>query len=249
MLLNLAFGKDQQPETAHNHKKTTRANAIGDEKSLLRGVPLPINSVLNGTTHTASSHALPTHHTPKTQHTISKTYQTRRFIMTTKGRCLQNYIHKQQIEQTRILNNCISNRKTTPATEPTHRPTCTPSTGDSSASPAREVSKSPKVMATSNPADPIYNLDPHPVFTPQGKDPQDIFVMNKSPTVDPFTRTSDPQNPACLQILLDQIKVSTDLTTGERTAVEQLITEFANCFVLSMGEVIPVADAIHCLNI
>ena len=83
-----------------------------------------------------------------------------------------------------------------------------------------------------------------------GKDPQDVFIdTDHADKANVFTCTTNPQNPARLAILLDQIHVGPDLSPEERLAVQQLITEFADCFALSMAEVIPVDDAIHRLNI
>lgn len=115
--------------------------------------------------------------------------------------------------------------------------------------PTREVSAPPIATTTPSPANPVYNLDA-PIIAPfQGKDPQDIFVPSNNPTKDTFTRTSDPQNPARLKMLLNQIGIRSDLTPTEKSTVTQLIIEFADCFALSMGEVIPVTGAVHHLNI
>ncbi|KAI0066287.1 hypothetical protein BV25DRAFT_1879439, partial [Artomyces pyxidatus] len=64
-----------------------------------------------------------------------------------------------------------------------------------------------------------------------------------------FTRTTDAWNPARIEELLRQITIGTDLTTEEREAVKNLVVEFADCFALSVSEVLPVESAAHHLNL
>jgi hypothetical protein len=64
-----------------------------------------------------------------------------------------------------------------------------------------------------------------------------------------FTRKTEPFNPKRVAAILDDITIGTDLTEEQRKEVRTLIAEFADCFALSMSEVLPVPGANHQLNI
>jgi len=64
-----------------------------------------------------------------------------------------------------------------------------------------------------------------------------------------FTRLTDPQQPKRVAAILEDVTIGVDLSPEQRTQVESLLTEFADCFALSLGEVLPVKGAEHHLNI
>ena len=64
-----------------------------------------------------------------------------------------------------------------------------------------------------------------------------------------LTRKTDPNNPARVKAILSEITIGQDLTPDQRTQVEDLISEYAVCFALSMSEVLPVEGAAHRLDI
>jgi hypothetical protein len=67
------------------------------------------------------------------------------------------------------------------------------------------------------------------------------------PTV--LTRKTDPHNPARVEAILGEITVGQDLSPEQVKRVRRMISEHANCFALSMSEVIPVEGAAHRLDI
>ena len=64
-----------------------------------------------------------------------------------------------------------------------------------------------------------------------------------------FTRATDPCNPLCVAKILKHISISNDLTPEEKHKVRTLITEFADCFALSVWEVLPIPGAEHHIHI
>jgi hypothetical protein len=70
---------------------------------------------------------------------------------------------------------------------------------------------------------------------------------NFEPTL--LTRKTAPHNPARVKAILDEITVGQDLTLDQRDSVRQLISQYAECFALSMSEVTAVAGATLCLDI
>ena len=64
-----------------------------------------------------------------------------------------------------------------------------------------------------------------------------------------LTRKTDPHNPARVKAILDEITIGQDLTPEQRERVRETISEFAECFALSMSEVTPVEGAAHRLDI
>ncbi len=64
-----------------------------------------------------------------------------------------------------------------------------------------------------------------------------------------FSRASAPFKPERIAKILREVQIGPDLSVAERERVEALITHFADCFALSVSEVLPIPDAIHQLNI
>lgn len=64
-----------------------------------------------------------------------------------------------------------------------------------------------------------------------------------------FTRLTDPQQPKRVAAILEDVTIGPDLNPEQREQVQALLTEFADCFALSLGEVLPVKGAEHHLNI
>ena len=64
-----------------------------------------------------------------------------------------------------------------------------------------------------------------------------------------FTRTTDPHNPRCVAEILKQVSISLDLSEDEWEKAKALIAEYADCFVLSVREVLPIPGAEHCIHI
>ena len=58
-----------------------------------------------------------------------------------------------------------------------------------------------------------------------------------------LTRKTDPHNPARVKAILDEITLGPDLTPAQRESIRALISEFAECFALSMSEVTTVEGA------
>ena len=76
---------------------------------------------------------------------------------------------------------------------------------------------------------------------------QPVTTKIFEPTV--LTRKTDPNNPERVKAILSEITIGQDLTPEQRTQVEDLISEYAVCFALSMSEVSPVEGAAHRLDI
>ncbi|KAJ3804357.1 hypothetical protein F5876DRAFT_83317 [Lentinula aff. lateritia] len=53
----------------------------------------------------------------------------------------------------------------------------------------------------------------------------------------------------CVKEILRKVKIGPELSADQRRKVEQLLSEYADCFALSVGEVRPVKNAVHRLNI
>ena len=79
-----------------------------------------------------------------------------------------------------------------------------------------------------------------------GTEQPDIVKVFK-PTL--LTRKTDPNNPARVRAILSEITIGEDLDPSQRAQVEELISEYAVCFALSMSEVTPVEGATHRLDI
>jgi hypothetical protein len=66
---------------------------------------------------------------------------------------------------------------------------------------------------------------------------------------DIYTRHTEPFKAECVKRILSQVTVRPDITLEQHSKVEELITEFADCFTLAMTEVNAVPGAVHKLNI
>ncbi len=64
-----------------------------------------------------------------------------------------------------------------------------------------------------------------------------------------LTRATDPFQPKRVQAILDVIQLGDDLTEDEKMKVRELIMQYADCFALSVKEVLPIPGAVHRLNV
>jgi hypothetical protein len=64
-----------------------------------------------------------------------------------------------------------------------------------------------------------------------------------------FTRATDPHNPRRVAEILKNVSVGTDLSDEQRGQVHDLLSEFADCFALSVREVLPIPGAEHRMHI
>lgn len=60
-----------------------------------------------------------------------------------------------------------------------------------------------------------------------------------------FTRQTDPFKPKRVAEILRQIKIGSDVSAEEREQIIALVAEFADCFALSVREVLPIPGAEH----
>ena len=60
-----------------------------------------------------------------------------------------------------------------------------------------------------------------------------------------FTRNTDPHNPRRVAEILENVSIGTDLSDEQQGRVHDLIAEFADCFALSVREVLPIPGAEH----
>ena len=64
-----------------------------------------------------------------------------------------------------------------------------------------------------------------------------------------FIRQQDPFSQRWVDVVLKAIEIVDDMTVEQKEVVDSLITKYANCFTLSVREVIPAKDATLWLNI
>ncbi|KIM71879.1 hypothetical protein PILCRDRAFT_42565, partial [Piloderma croceum F 1598] len=64
-----------------------------------------------------------------------------------------------------------------------------------------------------------------------------------------FTRATNPHNPRRVAEILKNISVGTDLSNEQRGRVYDLLSKFADCFALSVREVLPIPGAEHRMHI
>lgn len=64
-----------------------------------------------------------------------------------------------------------------------------------------------------------------------------------------FTRKTEPRKPERIAKIIELIEIGDDVSPEERKTIQDLIAEFADCFALSVGEVLPVNNAVHKLDI
>ena len=124
------------------------------------------------------------------------------------------------------------------------------------ASPPSRVAETTKIEEVNEPSEPkpneewnhLWTLDPvaGSSTTHPGTEQPDISKMFE-PTL--LTRKTDPHNPARVEAILAEITLGPDLTPTQRESVRQLISEYAECFALSMSEVTTVEGATLPLDI
>ncbi len=87
------------------------------------------------------------------------------------------------------------------------------------------------------------------------EDGDNAEVGDVQPEIDPyadkslFTQETDPYNMCHVRAILDEITIGDDLTGDQRQTVVDFVTEFADCFALSMSEIRSVPDATHKIDI
>lgn len=64
-----------------------------------------------------------------------------------------------------------------------------------------------------------------------------------------FTRATDPHNPRRVSEILKQVAIGLDLSEEQRSRAHSLIAEFADCFALSVREVLPIPGTEHHIHI
>ena len=74
-------------------------------------------------------------------------------------------------------------------------------------------------------------------------------AVDASPEDVIFTHHTDPFLPAHIEKIIELVKIGEDITTAQCKEVKSLITEFADCFALSLSEVNLIPGAVHKLNI
>ncbi|GAW03058.1 Retrovirus-related Pol polyprotein from transposon opus Includes: ame: Full=Protease [Lentinula edodes] len=77
-------------------------------------------------------------------------------------------------------------------------------------------------------------------------------ALDQSDNANLFTRNDGEAGafrPERVKEILRKVRIGENLSADQRTRVEQLLSEYADCFALSVGEVRPVKGAVHRLNI
>jgi hypothetical protein len=64
-----------------------------------------------------------------------------------------------------------------------------------------------------------------------------------------FTRTTDPHNPWRIAEILKHVTIGPNLSEEQQNKARDLITEFTDCFALSVHEVLPIPCAEHHIHI
>jgi hypothetical protein len=88
-----------------------------------------------------------------------------------------------------------------------------------------------------------------PVKDPDGEPGTEQPEFEVGGDISVFTQSTDPRNPRRVEALLDTVTIGPDLTVEQRQEVREFVTEFADCFALSMKEVLPIPGAEHTMNI
>ncbi|TFY75650.1 hypothetical protein EWM64_g8362 [Hericium alpestre] len=110
--------------------------------------------------------------------------------------------------------------------------------------PSREVPPHMSCDTVLGDIDPIFAIDP--------VDPSVEVWPTMFDPADPksvFTRSTDPFNPICVAAILEQVTIGSSLSPEQRHIVITLLTDFADCFALSVSEVKHVDGAFHHLDI
>jgi transposase InsO family protein len=109
--------------------------------------------------------------------------------------------------------------------------------GGSDEPPSRGVPTCPIDRHETTPADsPCFVL---PVTNASEASPEDTI----------FTRQTDPFLQARVSKILELVQIGDDITAAQCTEVKSLISEFADCFALSLNEVNLIPGAVHKLNV
>lgn len=104
--------------------------------------------------------------------------------------------------------------------------------------------------ATGNTEEPVWYIGPNAPPNVDTDDPgEEVPDMFPEGDRTLYTRRTDPFKPQRVEAVLDAIRIGDDLTPEQRQQVRNLVTEYADCFALSVSEVIPVPGAIHRLNV
>ena len=93
-----------------------------------------------------------------------------------------------------------------------------------------------------NEAQPLTEEEPAPVYA-------ELEVLRQPKESSIFTRRSDPFATERVDAILKAVRIGTDLTDAQRSTVVKLIRSYADCFALSVSEVLAVPGAVFKLNI
>jgi hypothetical protein len=97
-----------------------------------------------------------------------------------------------------------------------------------------------KVPASQTPAE-----NPH-----LPEEDQPIYVLTTDETEHPIlTRSTHPFKPERVARILQEVTIGPDTTSSQRIEIRKLLSDFADCFALSMKEVNAIPNAVHKLNI
>jgi hypothetical protein len=86
----------------------------------------------------------------------------------------------------------------------------------------------------------IHNVDPKP--DDLGSLQLEVELNNNTSL---FTRTTDLHNPCRVAEILKNVSIGADLSDEQRSRVQDLISKFADCFTLSVREILPIPGAEH----
>jgi hypothetical protein len=95
------------------------------------------------------------------------------------------------------------------------------------------------------------------VLTDQGTEEEtDGQLLGEIPELQPagsntliYTRQTDPFKPARIKEILRQITIGTDMSKDEQEELKQFIADNADCFTLTLKEVMPIPGAELNLNV
>jgi hypothetical protein len=108
--------------------------------------------------------------------------------------------------------------------------------------PSREVlNNTPR-----NPIETLTDKTTYPVFVTTNETPSG---PSASTIVSILTRETDPQNPDRVKRILEEVTIGPDVTQDQRSVVQGILREYADCFALSMKEVNVIPGTVHKLKI
>lgn len=125
------------------------------------------------------------------------------------------------------------------------------------AAPERDVVPAPAPATPPIPTDcavpagsePVWHIGPDVAPMPGQDAGEPIPDMYGDGARTLYCRRTDPFNAARVSAVVDAVRIGSDLAPAQRDAVSNLVREFADCFALSVGEVLPVPGAEHRLNV